>query len=293
MASSGNLFLVLFILAAFSSSSTIAARDGKLFFSKYVHSFTTEQTPISQISSSPFSSPTPAPSPAPAPSPVSADESQSIPIAASALGAGKWGAGSGLVVPKQNLNTPYPTYKNDEELEEALNSDVDDSFYSPAEEENRDADGGSNGYRGQSSSSYGNEADRLSNGGKSVSDFVDEAADLVADNKDRFKFKNVDYSKKFRYGTNDDDNHGYSASAKPQYQYQSYNNGNKFGAGSYNGNEEKEDEFSGGNVDRLVDEGVSFAGNGNGEVERQGMSDTRFMAGGKYFHDVNQEENWP
>ncbi|XP_052310640.1 uncharacterized protein LOC7459967 isoform X4 [Populus trichocarpa] len=279
MASSGKHLFFFCLLVTFSS---IQARES-MFFSKFTrhYSITKEngkKGPIT-ILAVPIQAPTPAPAPSPA-SLLDVPEPAPAPVfGESEKGHGLFGEGSGMFPPKETSTTTTTYADENELLNEELDGVTSDQKYENSNYNN-------NGY----TSTYNNNGYERSNYNNK-------------NNNNGYKLGSA------RYETGNQNNNGYTN----KY----YNNGYKLAGESYEaGNQNTENGYNNngntnnynnnGYTNKYYNNGYKLAGESyeagnqnsdNGytryETERQGMSDTRFMEGGKYYYNAKNENYYP
>ncbi|KAJ6289677.1 hypothetical protein OIU78_025575 [Salix suchowensis] len=267
MASSGKLVFFFFFLAVFS---TIQARESK-FFSKFTRYSITENTgrKESTISSVPIQAPTSAPAPAPAleflpdvPVPAPAIEDlPDVPVLAPAQAPviGESENGYGLFSEDStSTTTTTTTAANENEL---LNEELDGVHFNK--------------------NNYNNKAYKVGSG--FTNNYYNNGYKLAGES---YETGNQNSGNGF---TNNYNNNGYKLAGE-SYATGNQNNGNGYtnsnGNNGYKlaGNQNSGNGYSNNN-------GNTNSYNNNGyETERQGMSDTRYMEGGKYYYHVKNTE---
>ncbi|XP_011043641.1 PREDICTED: homeobox protein 2-like isoform X2 [Populus euphratica] len=256
MASFGKQVFFFFFLVIFSS---IQAREST-FFSKFTHYSITKNNgrKESTISSVPIQAPTLAPAPA-------IDFLPDVPLLAPAPapvlgeieeGYDLFGEGSGTSPRKETSTTTTTTTAVDEN--ELLNEELDGV---PFDQKYENSNYNNNGYK-VGSARY--ETGNLNNNGYKVG-----SARYESGNQNNNGYTNNYY------------NSGYKL-ASESYETENKNSENGY-TNNYNNNGNTNNNYN--------NNGYTTNYNNNGyETERQGMSDTRFMEGGKYYYHVKNTE---
>jgi len=276
MASFGKQVFFFFFLVIFSC---IQAREST-FFSKFTHYSITKNNgkKESTISSVPIQAPTLAPAPAPA-----IDFLPDVPLLAPAPapvlgeienGYGLFGEGSGTSSSKETSTTTTTTAVDENEL---LNEELDGV---PFDKKYENSNNNNNGY----TSNYNNNgykvgSARYETGNQNNNGYTSNY------NNNGYKVGSA------RYESGNQNNNGYTNNY--------YNNGYKLAGESYetenqnseNGYTKSYNNNGNTNNNNYNNNGYTTNYNNNGyETERQGMSDTRFMEGGKYYYHVKNTE---
>ncbi|XP_052310639.1 uncharacterized protein LOC7459967 isoform X3 [Populus trichocarpa] len=320
MASSGKHLFFFCLLVTFSS---IQARES-MFFSKFTrhYSITKEngkKGPIT-ILAVPIQAPTPAPAPSPA-SLLDVPEPAPAPVfGESEKGHGLFGEGSGMFPPKETSTTTTTYADENELLNEELDGVTSDQKY---ENSNYNNNGYTSTYNnnGYERSNYNN---KNNNNGYKLG-----SARYETGNQNNNGYTNKYYNNGYKLAGesyeagNQNTENGYNNNGNTNnynnegYTNKYYNNGYKLAGESQEaGNQNSENGYSNnGNTNNYNNKGYTNkyynngyklagesyeAGNQNSdngytryETERQGMSDTRFMEGGKYYYNAKNENYYP
>ncbi|EOA27627.1 hypothetical protein CARUB_v10023775mg [Capsella rubella] len=165
-----------------------------------------------------------------------------------------------------------------------------ETTYNNNEELNNNKDGEKVNYDDSFSTPSLSETDQTHESYKNYKESYPKTTEIYDDNKDTIYYGNPD-----TYGTDKREKEAYKGYGNKDTSY--YGNSNTYGTDkrekeAYKGYGNKDTSYYGNSNTYGAEKGEKEAYKGySNNVERQGMSDTRYMANGKYYYDLDDDRN--